>query len=134
MTTEPKNITVHVSNSTGQNGLGASAASELEQHGFIVTTPDDYPSALPSTTVFFSSGNEQAAATVASAFPNPQMERVTGMGDVVQVVLGQDFYTVTAPPPSGSSVQVHLTHNIHTTPTPLPQDLSITNGADVSCE
>lgn len=134
VTTEPKNITVHVSNSTGQKGLGASAASELEQHGFIVTTPDDYPSALPSTTVFFSSGNKQAAATVASAFPNPQMERVTGMGDVVQVVLGQDFYTVTAPPPSGSSVQVHLTHNIHTTPTPLPQDLSITNGADVSCE
>jgi len=31
-------------------------------------------------------------------------------------------------------VQVHLTHDMHNTPTPLPEDLSITNGADVSCE
>jgi LCP family protein required for cell wall assembly len=134
VTTEPETITVQVSNSTGRDGLGATAASELQQHGFVVTTPDDYPSSLPSTTVFFSSGNEQAAATVASAFPHPQIERVSGMGDVVQVVLGRDFYTVSAPPPSGSSVQVHLTHDMHNTPTPLPEDLSITNGADVSCE
>ena len=34
VTAEPQTITVHVSNSTGQDGLGASAASELRQHGF----------------------------------------------------------------------------------------------------
>ena len=134
VTAEPRTITVHISNSTGQDGLGANAATKLEQHGFKVLTPDDYPRSLPSTTVLFSSGNEQAAATVASAFPNPQIERVSGMGDVVQVVLGQDFYSVSAPPPSGSSVQVHLTHNTTTAPTQLPQDLSVTNAADVSCE
>ncbi|HXL61300.1 MAG TPA: LCP family protein, partial [Mycobacterium sp.] len=134
VTAEPQTITVHVSNSTGQDGLGASAASGLQQHGFKVLAPDDYPSSLPSTTVFFSSGNEQAAATVASAFPNPAIERVTGMGSVVQVVLGQDFNTVNAPPPSGSSVQVHVTHNGSTPPTDLPKDLSVTNAADVSCE
>ena len=43
-------------------------------------TPDDYPGPLDSTTVFFSPGNEQAAATVASAFANPTIERVTGTG------------------------------------------------------
>ena len=102
VTAEPQTITVHVSNSTGQDGLGASAASGLQQHGFKVLAPDDYPSSLPSTTVFFSSGNEQAAATVASAFRNPAIERVTGIGNVVQVVLGQDFNTVNAPPPTGS--------------------------------
>jgi LCP family protein required for cell wall assembly len=134
VTAEPQTITVHVSNSTGQDGLGASAASGLQRHGFKVLTPDDYPSSLPSTTVFFSSGNEQAAATVASAFPNPAIERVTGIGNVVQVVLGQDFNTVSAPPPTGSPVQVHLTHNGSTPPTDLPQDLSVTNAADVSCE
>ena len=134
VTTEPENITVRVSNSTGQDGLGASAADELQQHGFVVTTPDDYPGSLQSTTVFFSSGNEQAAATVASAFPHPQIERVSGIGDVVQVVLGRDFDSVSAPPPSGSPVKVHLSHDTHSTPTPLPQDLSITNAADVSCE
>lgn len=134
VTTEPENITVRVSNSTGQDGLGASAAEELQQHGFVVTTPDDYPSSLQSTTVFFSSGNEQAAATVASAIPHAQIERVSGMGDAVQVVLGKDFNSVSAPPPSGSPVQVHLSHDTHTTPTPLPEDLSITNAADVRCE
>jgi LCP family protein required for cell wall assembly len=132
VTAEPQAITVHVSNSTGQDGLGASAATELQQHGFRVLTPDNYPDSLASTTVLFSSGNEQAAATVASVFPDPRIERVAGMDDVVQVVLGPDFRGVTAPPPMGSSVQVHLTHTA--TSTPLPQDLSVTNAADVSCK
>jgi hypothetical protein len=134
VTAEPQAITVNVSNSTGRDGLGASAATGLQQHGFRVLTPDDYPSSLSSTTVFFSSGNERAAATVASAFPNPQIERVAGLGDVVQVVLGPDFNAVTAPPPTGSSAQVHLTHTAATASTPLPQDLSVTNAADVSCK
>ena len=43
VTTDPTAVTVQVSNSTGQDGLGATAASELQQHGFNVTTPDDYP-------------------------------------------------------------------------------------------
>jgi LCP family protein required for cell wall assembly len=134
VTTSPHDVTVHVSNSTGQNGLAATAANELEQHGFNVLSPDDYPSSLKSTTVFFSPGNEQAAATVASSFANPQIERVTGMGDVVQVVLGSDFHTVSPPPPSGSAVHVHVSQGVTSTPTRLPQDLSITNGADTSCE
>jgi LCP family protein required for cell wall assembly len=134
VTTEPHDVTVRVSNSTGQEGLGSTAANELQQHGFKVLTPDDYPSSMQSTTVLFSSGNEQAAATVASALPNSQIERVSGMGNVVQVVLGQDFNSIGTPRPSGSPVQVHLTHQARTTPTPLPQDLSVTNAADVSCE
>jgi LCP family protein required for cell wall assembly len=134
VTAEPKTITVHVSNSTGEEGLGASAANRLQQHGFKVLTPDNYPSSLSSTTVFFSSGHEQAAATVASVFPNPQIERVSGMGDVVQVVLGPDFNTVNAPPPTGSPVQVHLMRNDGSPAPDLPQDLSVTNAADVSCQ
>ncbi|HEY7053090.1 MAG TPA: LCP family protein [Mycobacterium sp.] len=134
VTTEPQHITVHVSNSTGQDGLATTAAEELEQQGFNVTTPDDYPRSLTSTTVFFSPGNERAAATVASTLAHPKIERVSGMGDVVQVVLGSDFNTVGAPSPTGSSVQVPLTHGTTSTPTALPQDLSVTNAADVTCE
>ena len=134
VTTNPQDITVRVSNSTGEDGLAATAASELQQHGFNVTTPDDYPGPLTSTTVFFSSGNEQAAATVASAFTNPTIERVAGMGDVVRVVLGSDFYSVTPPSPSGSPVQVHVVHDTSTAPTHLPEDLTVTNAADTTCE
>ncbi len=134
VTTSPQDITVQVSNSTGQDGLGATAASELQAHGFNVTTPDDYPGPLDSTTVFFSAGNEEAAATVASSFANPTIERVSGMGDTVKVVLGSDFYTVDAPSPSGSPVQVHVVSGSSSTSTELPEDLNVTNAADTSCE
>jgi hypothetical protein len=106
----------------------------LQQHGFNVTTPDDYPGPLTSTTVFFSPGNEEAAATVASAFTAPTIERVSGKGNTVQVVLGSDFATVSPPKPSGSSVQVHVLHGAGSTPTQLPEDLSVTNAADTTCE
>jgi LCP family protein required for cell wall assembly len=134
VTTNPRDVTVRVSNSTGENGLAATAATELQSHGFNVTSPDDYPGPLNSTTVFFSPGNEQAAATVASSFTNPTIERVTGMGDVVQVVLGSDFYSVAPPSPSGSPVQVHVVHGSSSTPTQLPEDLTVTNAADTTCK
>ena len=132
--TNPQDITVRVSNSTGEDGLAATAATELQSHGFNVTNPDDYPGPLNSTTVFFSPGNEQAAATVASAFINPTIERVNGLGDVVRVVLGSDFYSVTPPSPSGSPVQVHVVRDTSSAPTHLPEDLTVTNAADTTCE
>src|SRR4051794_11423464 len=134
VTTNPQDITVRVSNSTGEDGLASTAATELQSHGFNVTSPDDYPGPLNSTTVFFSPGNEQAAATVASSFTNPTIERVSGMGDVVRVVLGSDFNAVTPPSPSGSPVQVHVVKGTSTPPTHLPEDLTVTNAADTSCE
>jgi LCP family protein required for cell wall assembly len=134
ITTDPNDITVQVSNSTAEDGLGATAAGELQTHGFNVITPDDYPGPLDTTTVFFSPGNEQAAATVASAFPNSTIERATNLGDVVQVVLGNDFYSVTSPPTSGSPVQVHVVRGTSSTPTDLPEDLTVTNAADTTCE
>lgn len=134
VTTDPTSVNVQVSNSTGQNGLGATAATELQQHGFNVETPDTYPSSLPETTVFFSPGNEEAAATVASAFAEPTIERVNGKGKTVQVVLGSDFSTVSPPKPNGSSVQVHVLHGGSSSPTQLPEDLSVTNAADTTCE
>jgi LCP family protein required for cell wall assembly len=132
--TEPHDVTVHVSNSTGQDGLAATAAGQLRQDGFNVLQPDDYPSSLASTTVFFSPGNEQAAATVASSLPNPQIQRVSGMGDVVHVVLGPDFNMVSAPAPSGSAVHVHVNQDSTRAPARLPDDLAVTNAADTSCK
>ena len=134
MTTSPHEVTVQVSNSTAQAGLAAVASNQLRRNGFNVMTPDDYPSSLRTTTVFFSPGNEQAAATVASAFATSKVARVTGIGPVVQVVLGPDFSSVTAPPPSGSSVTVQIERNSSGPPTKLPGDLAVTNAADTTCE
>lgn len=134
VTTDPGTVTVRVSNSTGEDGLASTAASELKAHGFNVVEPDDYPGPLDHTTVFFSAGNEEAAATVASSFANPTIERVSGMGDEIRVVLGSDFSAVAAPSPSGSPVQVQVVKGTSSEPTQLPEDLTVTNAADTSCE
>jgi LCP family protein required for cell wall assembly len=134
VTAEPQEVSVHVSNSTGESGLGTTASTALEEHGFSVDSPDDYSKKLDSTTVLYSPGNEQAAATVAAALGSPQVERVTGMGQTVHVVLAADFAGVSTPPPSGSQVSVNVTHSADATPTELPEDLTVTNGADTSCE
>jgi LCP family protein required for cell wall assembly len=134
VTTAPQNVTVQVLNSTGKSGLAATAGNELKRHGFKVMTPADYPSKLKSTTVFFSPGNEQAGATVAASFANSKVERVTGIGQVVQVVLGADFSSVSSPPATGSSLSVQIDRNTSSPPTKLPQDLTVTNGADTTCE
>src|SRR5271166_638497 len=134
LTTAPQNVTVQVSNSTAKSGLATTASSQVKRQGFKTKTPDDYPDPLKSTTVFFSAGNEQAAATVAATLRNPKVQRVTGIGKVVQVVLGSDFSSFSAPPPSGSSVSLQVERNTTSTPTKLPDDLSVTNAADTSCE
>jgi hypothetical protein len=134
VTTAPHEVTVRVSNGTSEPGLAGIATDGLEQAGFNVMTPDDYPDAPRATTVLFSPGNEQAAATVASALANPPIQRVSGMGEVVRVVLGPDFHSVGSPAPSGSSVSVQLTHSTSSAPTKLPDDLTVTNAADTTCE
>jgi hypothetical protein len=53
---------------------------------------------------------------------------------VVEVVLGSNFSSVSAPPPTGSSVNVQIDRNTSSPPTQLPEDLSVTNAADTSCE
>ncbi|MGB8386975.1 LCP family protein [Mycobacterium sp.] len=134
MTTSPDDVTVRVSNATTQSGLAASATSQLKRDGFNVMSPDDYPSSVNATTVLFSPGNEQAAATVASSFANAKVQRVSGYGQVVQVVLGPDFKSVTTPAPSGSSVSLQIERSAGNTPTKLPEDLTVTNAADTTCE
>ncbi len=133
-TTSPSDVTVRVSNATTQSGLAATATSQLKRNGFNVMTPDDYPSSVNTTTVLFSPGNEQAAATVASSLGNARIQRVSGYGQVVQVVLGPDFESVAAPSPSGSSISLQIERGSGSAPTKLPEDLTVTNAADTSCE
>ncbi|MGA9488781.1 MAG: LCP family protein [Mycobacterium sp.] len=136
VTASPRDVTVQVSNSTAKSGLAGTASSQLKRQGFKVKSPDDYPTALKTTTVLFSPGNEQAAATVAAEFAHAKVERITGTGHVVQVVLGSDFSSVGATPPVGSSVSVQIDRNANSSsqPTKLPDDLTVTNAADTTCE
>ncbi|MCV7244996.1 LCP family protein [Mycobacterium mantenii] len=133
-TTSPGGVTVRVSNATTQSGLAATATTQLKRDGFNVMSPDDYPSSVGATTVLFSPGNEEAAATVASSFANAKVQRVSGYGQVVQVVLGPDFKSVTTPSPSGSSISLQIERGSSNAPAKLPEDLTVTNAADTTCE
>ncbi|MGH3722888.1 MAG: LCP family protein [Mycobacterium sp.] len=135
VTTEPSEINVHVSNSTGQTGLAASAASQLTQYGFGISTTDDYPSVLPTTTVFFSPGHEQQAATVAAAFGGAKLQRINGAQTAVRVVLGSDYAATAvlqAPPAAGSTVPLQLSKGAMA-PAELPMDLTVVNAGDATC-
>ncbi|UVO14545.1 LCP family protein [Mycobacterium sp. SVM_VP21] len=134
VTTSPADVTVRVSNATEQSGLAGATSEGLQQWGFNVDNADDYPGTVKATKVLYSPGNEQAAATVSSALSGAPIERVTGLGSIVRVVLGSDFRAVTKPAASGSQVSVQLNRGASVEPTELPDDLTVTNAADTTCE
>ena len=134
VTTSPADVTVRVSNATEQSGLAGATSEGLQQWGFNVDNADDYPGTVKSTKVLYSPGNEQAAATVSSALSGAPIERVSGLGSIVRVVLGSDFRAVTKPAASGSQVSVQLNRGASVEPTELPDDLTVTNAADTTCE
>ncbi|OBG33388.1 LCP family protein [Mycolicibacter heraklionensis] len=134
VTTSPADVTVRVSNATEQSGLAGATSEGLQQWGFNVDNADDYPGTVKATKVLYSPGNEQAAATVSSALSGAPIERVSGLGSIVRVVLGSDFRTVTKPVAAGSQVSVQLNRGASVEPTELPDDLTVTNAADTTCE
>ena len=133
---EPRDVTVQVGNATEIVGLATATSGELDLYGFNVLEPDyswDYGS-VTETTVFYSLGNEQAAATVAATMPGARIERISDLGETVMVVLAPDFAELRYPQASGTPLTVSVTHAGSSTPTKLPADLIVTNGADITCE
>jgi len=63
----------------------------------------------------------------------PKVRRVSGYGQVVQVVLGPDFNAVAAPPATGSSISMQIERGSGSAPAKLPEDLTVTNAADTTC-
>lgn len=133
---DPRDVKVQVANATERSGLADTASSEFQLYGFDALEPDSYTdwSTVTTTTVYYSLGNEQAAATVAATLPGAQIERISGLGETVQVVLASDFTAVKYPQASGTALTMSVTHEGSSTPTRLPSDLTVTNGADISCE
>lgn len=133
---DPRDVKVQVANTTERSGLADTATSEFQLYGFDALEPDSYTDwgTVTTTTVYYSLGNEQAAATVAATLPGAQIERISGLGETVQVVLASDFTAVKYPQASGTALTMSVTHEGSSTPTKLPSDLTVVNGADVSCE
>lgn len=137
---DPRDVTVQVAPASAgvadSTAQAESATTQLELYGFRVLAPDYYSGweAETVTSVYYSIGNEQAAATVAATIPGARIERVDGLGETVVVALGPEFSAITYPQASGTPLTVLVTHAGSTTPTKLPDDLTVTNGADITCE
>jgi len=137
---DPRDVTVRVAPAgtavANASALAESATTQLDLYGFRVLDPDYYSDwgTSTTTTVYYSLGNEQAAATVAATIPGSRIERVSGLAETVVVALGPEFSTITYPQASGTPLTVLVTHAGSTAPTKLPDDLTVTNGADITCE
>lgn len=87
LTVSPADVRVQVRNGSGTSGLASQAAAALEVQGFRVTGTGN-GEARTGTLVEYSAGQEEAARTVAAAFPGARLEEATGLGTTVHVTLG----------------------------------------------
>ena len=97
---KPSEVTVQVLNGSGTAGLGSKTKRELEKSGFqSAGTAKTAPEPADRTTIRYS-GSDAAAKTLAKAVPGAQFQKVDGLGDTVELVIGKDFTgTVYLPPP-----------------------------------
>lgn len=134
---DPSMVSLQVSNGSGTPGVAATAATKLSNQGFQIYSTGNYAEGTSSTSkVRYSSGHEAAAATVASSIPGASLEETTGLGSIVEVVLGSNFPgTIKAPTAFGQILpDAPTASGGSATPVTLPSDLEHVNAADETCK
>ncbi|MEV6772891.1 LCP family protein [Nocardia sp. NPDC051030] len=135
---DPSTVSLQVSNGSGTPGLANTTATKLSNQGFQIYSTGNYADGTsPKTIVRYSSGHEAAAATVASAIPGATLESTTGLGSIVEVVLGSDYTgTVRTPTAFGQTLPDTPTDSggLTAAPVTLPSDLEHVNAADDTCK
>lgn len=130
----PEEVTLQVSNGSGVSGLAATTADQLAAYGFQIYSVGNYTGTSSQTVVRFSPGREAEAATVASSIPGAVLESVSGLGNIVEVVLGSEFdRTLVAPVEAGTPVDAGHARVGADEEIELPADLAVTNATDNPC-
>ncbi|QCQ89829.1 LCP family protein [Rhodococcus sp. SGAir0479] len=130
----PNEVSLQVSNGSGVSGLAATTADRLAAYGFQIYSVGNYSGTSSRTLVRFSPGSEADAATVASSIPGAVLEETSGLGNIVEVVLGSEFdRTLTAPAEAGSPVDAGPALGGNPEDVELPADLAVTNATDNPC-
>jgi LCP family protein required for cell wall assembly len=99
----PGDVSVEVYNGSGTKGLAATAATDLEGAGYVVTgTANADSTDYTVTEIRYAAGDEALAATLAGSIPGATTKQVDdATSGTVQLVLGSDFngvgQAVTAP-------------------------------------
>ncbi|WP_052373472.1 LCP family protein [Nocardia otitidiscaviarum] len=134
---DPSMVSLQVSNGSGISGIASTTATKLANQGFQIYSTGNYAEGSSTTTKVRYSGSDQeaAAATVASAIPGASLESTTGLGSIVEVVLGSDFTgTVKTPTTFGQTLPDAPASTAEETPITLPSDLEHVNAADDTCK
>ncbi|MGC0362445.1 LCP family protein required for cell wall assembly [Rhodococcus sp. 27YEA15] len=135
------NISVDVSNASGISGLARTAADNLANYGFHISTVGNFSAITgvanrPSvgTVVRYAAGYESEAATVASAIPGSTLVLAPSMGEMIEVVVGSDFTgDVVQPAGAGVLLTASPTSVDTSAATVLPADLASVNAGDTTC-
>lgn len=135
---DPQTVSVQVSNGSGQGGIAGTTATKLAAHGFQIYSTGNYADGVSAKTkVRYSSGHEADAGTVASAIPGAILEPASGLGSIVEVVVGSDFAgTVKTPTAFGQTLPDTPSDagGPSAAPVTLPADLEHVNAADDLCK
>jgi LCP family protein required for cell wall assembly len=111
LVTAPSAVNVRVLNATGTAGAAKSAAAELTALGYHVVGYTTAPAVLSTTVVRWSVPRNESARTLATA-TGATTKQVTGLGQVVELVVGTDY--------SGATAVVVPTTSHSPSPTPTP--------------
>ncbi|MBM6402937.1 LCP family protein [Phycicoccus sp. CSK15P-2] len=109
LTVSPADISVEVLNGTGTSGLAAQTADLLTAQGFTVNGTGNAYDVGEGTLVEYAVGQEEAARTVAAAFPDSTLEESSDIGESVRVTLGP-----------GSQNPVEVPNRVGAEPLPSP--------------
>ncbi|MFC3437499.1 LCP family protein [Nocardia seriolae] len=135
---DPSIVSLQVSNGSGQAGVAGTTATKLANQGFQIYSTGNYADGTSAKTkVRYSGGHEAEAATVASSVPGAILEPASGLGSIVELVVGADFAgTVKAPTAFGQTLPDTPSDagSPSAPPVTLPSDLEHVNAADDLCK
>ena len=131
----PSEASVQVSNASGISGAAATTADNLSTYGFQIYSVGNYTETSSDTLVRFGPGYGAEAATVASAIPGAVLEETSGLGAIVEVVIGsRTATTVVAPADPGAPLDATPARIGKSEPVEIPSDLAVVNAGDATCE
>jgi LCP family protein required for cell wall assembly len=112
LTVPPDKIDVRVINGVGTVGLAAHAARQLRKVGFGTTVVPGARHGVTTTVIQYGPGREDSARTLRAAIPGAMIKRMTGLGSLIQVVVGSSWSDVkqvkVAPATAGTSTNQQI--------------------------
>ncbi|MBM6401588.1 LCP family protein [Phycicoccus sp. MQZ13P-5] len=109
LTVSPAKVSVLVVNATGTGGLAGQVAEALRVQGFARVTTSNTTERPTGVTVAYAPGREEAARTVAAAFPDAKLSEDAALDATVRVTLG-----------AGAPAVVEVPNRLGTDPIPKP--------------